>query len=993
MKNWNGPLEKIDDYKWRIPKSYKSGMRVPGIIYTDKNLLESIKNDRALEQVANVSTLPGIVDYSLAMPDIHWGYGFCLTGDANILTGFGYYKRIEDFEKDWCVQKIKSVDLKLLKSIKTSILRFIKLNPKQICRIATKEGDEIKATEDHPFLTPSGMKPVKNLFNKDRIAIYPFVGVPFKKPSSEIIISERDIKQTLLKLKRHPNTPRFESILQKLKKRGLLALTYDHPKLPYILKIMGFVFGDASMNFIGKKGDGILYFSGNPQDLEEARKDLKKIGYTPGPVHFQIWRNPKCKNKHYKRSWFIVNASSLVVLLQTLGVPRGRKVSQIYGIPKWIFKAPLWHKRLFLASLFGCELRTPHRRLNRKGYFNAPVFPMSKREGLIKNGKDFLKDISKLLREFHVATFCINKRKKHINTKGEISWALELIISPKPENLFNLWSKIGFEYNAKRSYIANVAVQYLKLKLGMLKEKEKAIKITIPKLLKRRLSYQKIACQLAGNILNKRFIIDACWKLNKGKKDIIPRISTSFPLFEDYMKEVTDGLGQSGMVWSEIKRMERISYHDFVYDFTVLHSDHNFISNSFVVSNCIGGVAATDIEKGGVISPGGIGFDINCGIRLLKTNLTEKDVKPRAKDLAAALYNNIPAGVGSEGKIRVSVKEERKILKDGSRWAVSNGFGTKEDLEYTEEKGCMEGADPSVVSERAYKRGMKQSGTLGSGNHFVEVQLVDEIYDKNKAEIFGIEKGGITVMIHSGSRGFGYQICDEYSKSMGSALVKYGISVPDRQLACAPVESPEGKAYISAMKCAANYAWNNRQCLMHLVREVFEKFFQSSPKDLGMDLVYDVAHNIAKFEKYTIDGKEKLLCVHRKGATRAFPPGHSDLPLRYTKTGQPVIIPGDMGRFSFLLSGTDKAEETFYSTCHGAGRLLSRTAAISRLQGRSIAGELEKKGIVVMASGRNTLLEEAPDAYKNIVDVVNIVHKAGISKQVARMRPLITIKG
>jgi len=292
----------------------------------------------------------------------------------------------------------------------------------------------------------------------------------------------------------------------------------------------------------------------------------------------------------------------------------------------------------------------------------------------------------------------------------------------------------------------------------------------------------------------------------------------------------------------------------------------------------------------------------------------------------------------------------------------------------------MKGADPSKVSERAYQRGKRQSGTLGSGNHFVEVQAVDEIYDEEKAKNFGIEKGRVTVMLHSGSRGFGYQICDDYSKGMGASLVKYKISVPDRQLASAPVRSPEGEAYFAAMKCAANYAWNNRQCLMHLVREVFERFFREGPGKLGMSLIYDVAHNIAKIEKYNINGKERTLCVHRKGATRAFP-------------GQPVIIPGDMGRASFLLVGTEKAKETFYSTCHGAGRVLSRKAAISACRGRSISGELAKKGIAVMAAGRSTLAEEAPEAYKNVNDVVHVVHEAGISKRVARMRPMCVIKG
>ncbi|MDB4349623.1 RtcB family protein [Omnitrophica bacterium] len=407
----------------------------------------------------------------------------------------------------------------------------------------------------------------------------------------------------------------------------------------------------------------------------------------------------------------------------------------------------------------------------------------------------------------------------------------------------------------------------------------------------------------------------------------------------------------------------------------------------------IGGVVATDIEEGGVITPGGVGFDINCGVRLMKTDLTLKEMQPRIKDTVYALYNNIPAGVGSKGDIRVGIDEERKLLVQGAKWAVNRGYGRKEDLEATEECGAIEGADPEAVSERAYERGKRQAGTLGSGNHFLEIQVIDQIYDRQAADIFGLEVGQITIMIHSGSRGFGYQVCDEYSKSMLKCLGKYHISVPDRQLACAPVKSEEGRAYLGAMRCAANYAWANRQCLMYLTRRTFEKVFGRGEKDLGMDLIYDVAHNIAKVEKYKIDGKEKLLCVHRKGATRAFGPGNPELPDRYRPIGQPVIIPGDMGRNSFLLVGTDKAAETFFSTCHGSGRVLSRTAAIKACSGRSISRELEQKGIMVMASGRGTLAEEAPEAYKNVNDVVHVVHEAGISKRVCRMRPLGVVKG
>ncbi len=408
---------------------------------------------------------------------------------------------------------------------------------------------------------------------------------------------------------------------------------------------------------------------------------------------------------------------------------------------------------------------------------------------------------------------------------------------------------------------------------------------------------------------------------------------------------------------------------------------------------CIGGVAATDIQNGGVISPGGVGFDINCGVRLVRTDLSEKDVKAKMRDLVYALFHNIPSGVGSKGKIHTSTQEERKLLLKGAAWAVERGYGTPEDLEYCEEHGAIAEANPGAVSSRAYERGQKQAGTLGSGNHFLEVQVIDQIYDEQAAEVFNLHPGQVTVMIHTGSRGFGYQICDDYAKAMIRTLDKFSIQLPDRQLACAPVKSQEGQTYLGAMRCAANYAWCNRQVLMELTRRTFQKFFNLGPKDLGMQLIYDVAHNIAKIEKHTVDGKEKTLCVHRKGATRAFPPGHPQLPERYKPVGQPVIIPGDMGRNSYLLVGTAKAAETFYSTCHGSGRLMSRSAAIRSLKGRSIAKELQQKGIFVCSAGRETLAEEAPEAYKNVNDVVGVVHQAGISKRVCRMRPLGVVKG
>jgi tRNA-splicing ligase RtcB len=408
----------------------------------------------------------------------------------------------------------------------------------------------------------------------------------------------------------------------------------------------------------------------------------------------------------------------------------------------------------------------------------------------------------------------------------------------------------------------------------------------------------------------------------------------------------------------------------------------------------IGGVAATDIEAGGVISPAGVGFDVSCGVRMVKTNLRYDEIKDKISNLVYALFSDIPSGVGSKGDIKVSAKEEKEVLVKGAKWAVEKGYGIQEDLECTEEYGAIAGADPAAVSERAYERGKAQSGTLGSGNHFLEIQVIDQLYDRDACDGFGLDLGQITLMIHSGSRGLGYQVCDDYTRSMVHCLQKYNINVPDRQLACAPVNSPEGKAYLAAMRCAANYAWANRQCLMHLTRRVFERVLGLSWEKMGMFLLYDVAHNIAKIERHTVGGQEKLLCVHRKGATRAFSPSHPALPQCFQKTGQPVIIPGDMGRNSYLLVGTQKAmEETFGSACHGAGRVKSRTAAARAINLNTLLKELEAKGIIVKASGRGTIVEEAPAAYKDVNDVVDVVHNAGLAKRVCRMRPLGVIKG
>ena len=409
---------------------------------------------------------------------------------------------------------------------------------------------------------------------------------------------------------------------------------------------------------------------------------------------------------------------------------------------------------------------------------------------------------------------------------------------------------------------------------------------------------------------------------------------------------------------------------------------------------CIGGVAATDPEEGGVISPGGVGYDINCGVRLLRSNLFYQDVKPQLTPLVEELFRTVPAGVGRGGKYRFDKKELRRMMREGVPFLRRRDLATDSDIEHTEAGGCIAGAEPENVSDRALERGYDQCGTLGAGNHFLEVQVVDAVFDQTAARAMGLEKDMVCVMIHSGSRGLGYQVCDDALKQLRKAPEKYGIDLPDRQLVCAPIESPEGRHYLGAMCAAANFAWCNRQLLMWQAREAWQTVFGRPWQELGMNLVYDVAHNIAKFEEHTTGGKKRRVWVHRKGATRAFPPNHPEVPAVYKSIGQPVMIPGDMGRASWVLVGQQGSmNESFGTCCHGAGRAMSRTAAVRQAQGRRIDQELAARGVVARARSWRGLAEEQPAAYKNVDEVVEVVHRAGLAAKVARMRPIGVVKG
>ncbi|MFA5771631.1 MAG: RtcB family protein [Thermoplasmata archaeon] len=466
-------------------------------------------------------------------------------------------------------------------------------------------------------------------------------------------------------------------------------------------------------------------------------------------------------------------------------------------------------------------------------------------------------------------------------------------------------------------------------------------------------------------------------------------------------REYKQGMRTSGLIYSSEKFIQTIKDDNALEQVANVATLPGIVGKSIAMPDIhwgygfpIGGVAATNMDDG-VISPGGVGYDINCGVRLLRTDLNVDDIKDKLTKVIDTMFENIPSGIGSKGKVRLDPSQLGNVLEGGAKWAVENGYGWEEDLPHLEENGCMNNADSSKVSNQAKKRGAPQLGTLGAGNHFLEIQKVEEIYDENIAKVYGItQKNQILVMIHTGSRGCGHQICTDYLEDMMRAVKKYNIQLPDRQLACAPINSNEGQNYLKAMTCAANYAWANRQLITHWVRESFEKTLGRKADEIGLKVVYDIAHNIAKIEEHEVDGKRQKLCVHRKGATRSFAAGHKDITEEYRSVGQPVLIPGDMGRASYVLVGTKLSmDESFGSTCHGAGRAMSRGAAIRKFSEKGVRAELQNKGIYIRAASRDVIAEEAPSAYKNVHEVVDITHNAGISLKVARLVPLGVVKG
>jgi len=734
-----------------------------------------------------------------------------------------------------------------------------------------------------------------------------------------------------------------KTIGEELKKRGLLPLTSKNDKLPYIAKIFGYLLGDGTVY------DKNVLFYGKKTDMEDIKKDLQILGYTGRIYERRREHNVKGYKFTVNEVSLKVSARSLAELVWALSYPRGKKIVADFLAPEWLLKLPKWLKRLFLAAYFGAEMSKP-KTLN--GYnFYMPEVKISKKRGNEKSGLEFLRQLQGMLEEFGVvSTISISEE-----TKSRI--IPRLLIKENPENLIKLWSKVGYEYNRKRRELAMAAIVYLRIKQAVIRGRTQLRE----KIRKER--GKSGVSELLGKyreLINKRFIERSLYEKTKGTRPPI-----GFIKFEEFLNKFSEG----EIVYDRIVEIEEIEHRNRVYDFTVNNENHNFVADCFVVSNC--------------------------GVRLLRTNLEKKDAVPKLRQLVDALFRNVPSGLGSTGQVKLTPAQLDLVLENGARWAVENGFGWKEDLDRLEEGGCMAGAEAKKVSAEAKHRGFPQLGSLGSGNHFLEVQVVDKIYEPEIARKFGIDhEGQVTVMIHTGSRGLGHQVCSDYLRMMERAVHQYKIVLPDRELVNVPFTSPEGQAYFSAMACAANYAWANRQMIAHWVRQSFEQVLGRDAESLGLHIIYDVAHNIAKLEKHRIDGGDRKVVVHRKGATRAFGPGHPDIPPIYRDVGQPVLIPGDMGTASYVLVGTEQAmQETFASTAHGAGRRMSRTASLRQFRGEDVRRELESRGIIVRAAKISVLAEEAPGSYKQVDRVCEISHKAGIARKVARLVPIGVTKG
>ena len=982
----NPAIKQVSDVSWEIPTSYKQGMKVPARIYASKKLLDNM-DDGVIDQVTNVACLPGIVRYSYAMADAHWGYGFpiggvaafdpekgvispggvgfdvnCLPPTSKLLDKFGAWHRIAEF--DISQNRVVSLDLDAKVAVTAkAILSLSKREEHSLLSIRTESGKELLVTRDHPVFTQRGMIIADELKQSDSLVSTGFEGIEFTAPSSQIIVDE-DRLDTLMALMGIGTRGSTRSqVLRHLRKVGLTSVKFNSPQLPILLMLLGQLFGDGTIPKVSK--NHYVTFYGKEKDLISMMKDVESIGFksfiTRRTRHHRIRTAYGISNFSYEEFALRISSTSFAVLLIALGAPYGKKTIVDYRIPSWLKHAPNWHKRLFLSGFFGAELEKPH---SNNGYnFNTMSFSASKLVSLRESAVGLLTDFRELL--FSVGIESAEPVEvegyRYEGPCGKTT-GYRLSIDASESNLKRLFSSIGYSYNRDKERLASLASLHISF-LRRFRTERNLARQAAHQMHQEGVRISEIIHSLKSPSISESFI-----RHSLSSDRALARV-WGMDRFDEFCSK--HELAQSGFVFDPIASIDVRPYVGEVYDLTLDHKDHNFVADGIVVSNC--------------------------GMRLIRTNLRYSEVKPKVKELVDLIFNLVPAGVGVKGSQNFAQSQMGDITTYGVKWCAEHDLAWDDDPEHVEEGGYIKGADISKVSRQAVSRGVSQFGTLGSGNHYLEIQVVDpaRYFDPALGKEFGIvHEDQVMVMIHCGSRGFGHQVCTDYLRTFESGMRRFGIEVRDRDLACLPFSSKEGEDYYSAMVCAANFAFVNRQIIVNQVRDAFSRVFHRDAEALDMHLIYDVCHNVAKVETHTVDGSSRKVLVHRKGATRSFGPGHPDIPAPYREIGQPVIIGGSMETGSYLLIGTQKAmEDTFGSTAHGSGRTMSRTAAKREVHGAELQRRMLERGIYVKAATMDGLAEEAGMAYKDISEVVATMDRAGISKKVVALRPVGNIKG
>jgi len=952
-------LHKLRDFVWEIPQ--EGDMRAPARVLASEQLLDEISEDKTLQQLKNATHLPGITKYAICMPDGHQGYGFpvggvgaldaengcispgavgydinCLTGDSEVLLEHGRRVPIEDLEDRFEDERAMVASDELTPS---SIRLFTEREEAPVYEVETETGERITATSDHPFLTPKGMKELDDLAEGDEVLVQPFRGLEDEQPEEFTVLTEEDFADANAQL------------VRALKDRDLLPLKSTDDAFNQFLKLVGFHSGDGA---IGSGGQ--TWFYGEPEDLESVQEDIRAIGFKPSKI-YERSRTHEINGKTFERTEYSVRSTSkgFQKMLVELGAPEGKKIESDFTTPWYFDRLANWQKALYASAYFGAEMNEPSAQSDKNLY--CPKVSQTRTTDVADDGEQFMAELASFLEDVGIETNGIERFETESNADRE-TIRLRLGIKNDSDNLTRFFSIIGYRYNSEKQRKAIKAIQYLRTKEAVIDQRA-TIAERAQALADGGEPVEEIKTEFE---INDRFIERSVWGGRKGR----PRPPADFPGFEEFCETVT--VGDNHTVRDRINSIERVGTEP-VYDIGVEHDEHNFVADGFVVSNC--------------------------GVRMMTTNLTYDDVKGKEEELVDALFANVPSGLGGGGIVESGIDTVEAVLEKGVEWAVEEGYGVEDDLRACEDEGRRPDADPSAISQKAKDRGKNQLGSLGSGNHFLEVQRVTDVFREDVADEFDLEEDQIVVLIHCGSRGLGHQTCNDYLREIEKTHSGLLDQLPDKELAAAPAGSQLAEEYYGAMCAAINFAWVNRQLIMHRTRRVFEKVFDRTWEQMEMQLLYDVAHNIAKKETHDVDGEERSLYVHRKGATRAFPAGHPEVPAAYRDVGQPIIIPGSMGAGSYVLRGGENSmAETFGSTAHGAGRLMSRTQAKNEFWGGDVQDDLEEQEqIYVKAQSGATVAEEAPGVYKDVDEVVRISDALGIGDKVARTFPVCNIKG